>query len=532
MRGLEVFMRWPWIAGVVLLLAAAAEARVVLVGIDGGSWNVVDPLLAAGELPNLAAIAREGVTADLETVEPVSSPVVWTSIATGRSPAAHGVTDFFSTALDVRVPSAFERLAARGLRVGLYDYLMTWPPATLEGGFVIPGWLRRDRAVTPPDVWARIPLTPWTNSYDALKTNEDYRQNALREVEVKASRWNALASAFDLDVGAVVYYAIDATSHRFWHGAYPAEFDEEIASLATGVERTALFDAWRALDRQLGEIRRELSEGDTILIASDHGFQARKKTGDVWVSHFDEAVARAGLDAERDGFSILSQFAQLVVRVRPGPFEAADRSSARLAELIESHRTPDGSGLFWAAEVLDIAPRPQGRERPWWNRLRQWAVKRILESVYDVELDPSAHALILAIPRAGLLAELPPDSEVEVGGKSVALERVFSRQVFTASHDPIGIFLAAGGPIARVPERGRISVLDVAPLLFYLAGSPLPDDLEGTLPAAWIDADRLAQRPVRVLPGSQMPGLERRSGEAPAGDPELVEKLRRLGYIE
>ena len=53
-------------------LASVAAARVLVVGVDGGSWNVIDPLLAAGELPHLAELIERGVSADLATVEPVT----------------------------------------------------------------------------------------------------------------------------------------------------------------------------------------------------------------------------------------------------------------------------------------------------------------------------------------------------------------------------------------------------------------------------------------------------------------------------
>jgi predicted AlkP superfamily phosphohydrolase/phosphomutase len=109
--------------GVLLALASAvpAGARVVLFWIDGGAWPQIDRGLAAGELPAFAALAARGVTAELTTVEPVISPVVWSSIATGRSPEAHGITDFFRNRTQLRVPTVFERLAAAGQRVGLYD---------------------------------------------------------------------------------------------------------------------------------------------------------------------------------------------------------------------------------------------------------------------------------------------------------------------------------------------------------------------------------------------------------------------------
>ncbi len=115
----------------------------------------------------------------------------------------------------MKVPTVFERLAASGLRVGLYDYLITWPPQTFPGGFVIPGWLRRDDAVTPPNVWSRVPQGRFVNSYDRAYTSEVYLHRAGLEVREKAARWNGLAEAFDLDVGAVIFYAVDMTAHRY-----------------------------------------------------------------------------------------------------------------------------------------------------------------------------------------------------------------------------------------------------------------------------------------------------------------------------
>lgn len=76
----------------------------------------------------LAAGLALGATAELDTVEPVISPVVWTNIATGRSPRAHGVSGFLTSRRQLRVPTAFERIAAAVQRVGLYEWLVTWPP--------------------------------------------------------------------------------------------------------------------------------------------------------------------------------------------------------------------------------------------------------------------------------------------------------------------------------------------------------------------------------------------------------------------
>jgi len=73
-------------------------AKALLIGLDGADWNIVDPLIEAGRLPNLGRLVREGTRGRLRTITPMLSPVIWTSIATGVLPARHGIIDFLATA--------------------------------------------------------------------------------------------------------------------------------------------------------------------------------------------------------------------------------------------------------------------------------------------------------------------------------------------------------------------------------------------------------------------------------------------------
>lgn len=68
--------------------------RVVLVGIDGATWDVIRPLAAAGKLPTFARLPSEGWSAPLRSMEPMVSPALWTTIATGKTPARHGIAGF------------------------------------------------------------------------------------------------------------------------------------------------------------------------------------------------------------------------------------------------------------------------------------------------------------------------------------------------------------------------------------------------------------------------------------------------------
>ena len=514
------------------LLALPASARVVLVGVDGASWSVIDPLLAAGELPSIAAVAERGIAAELEAVEPVNSPTVWTSIATGRSPEAHGVTDFLKRSVSVQVPTIFERLAAQGKRVGTYDYLVTWPPRPLPGGFVIPGWLRRDESVTPADVFERAGLPKYRYSLDGLASREDYVENSRKELAHKAAHWNALAGAFDLDVGAVTFYSVDGLSHRFWHDSFPEQFDEGVPPpeerYANLIPATMI-----GIDRAIGEIAGALGPEDSLLVVSDHGFKAGEDgLRRVWSSNLAPSLARAGLLPERDGFRIVSQFSVVLLRVHPGPFETRDPILERLTGLFESARTAEGESLY-AVDVIDMVERPAGSQRPLLRRLRQWAVRLILRRFYHIELDPNAHAYLLVRPRSEVFEAAWPDEAVEIAGTTLPISEIVFADGFSGTHHPIGIFLAAGAPIRHLVEREKVSVLEVAPLLAYLAGAEIPDDLEGSFLEHWIRSEHLAAHPALAASAEDLPHLpERDRPPASGGDSDLIERLRSMGYIE
>ena len=512
-------------------LASSAAARVVLVGVDGGSWNLIDPRMASGELPHLRALARRGVTGNLKSVKPLSSPAVWTSIATGRTPKEHGIRNFYATGADIRVPTLWERLAGAGLRVGLYDYLMTWPPLDVPAGFVIPGWLRRDDRTVPPDVFARAGLEPYAYSLDDVRAPDEILANCRRELAEKPGRFVRLVKAYDLDVAAVTFYSVDAASHRFWDDSFPEDFEEGKGKPEERF-RDVIPEILRATDRALGEIVASLGPEDTILIASDHGFRPQEAVRRVWATDADGWIARTELDPNGDGFEVSTGFAFVIFRVVPGPFSEREATMERLVELLHSARSPEGEALF-RAEILDVAPRPEGFARSWGSWLRQLGVRAFLWW-NDVGFDQPAHGYVFGVPQGDVLDRLWPDGRVRLGDETVPIREFTQADDFSGTHHPIGIFIAAGARIQPKAERIDISVLDLAPLVYYLAGQPLPDDLEGALPVAALDPGGLAERPPQRVAASAAPRLHNRSSSAvgAAGDQEVTERLRSLGYVE
>ncbi len=500
---------------VLLLLAVcgcsrveAPHPKVVLIGLDGASWDVLDPLFEEGVLPHLDGVRRRGVTAELGTVEPVDSPTNWTTIATGRRPEAHGVTNFYATSDFIRVPTVWERLAEQGVRVGLYDYLITWPPRRLDRGFVIPGWTRLDDAVTPPDAFSRAGVTPYAYSVARLATAGSAIANAQRELNEKPPRWNRLVQAFSLDVGAVTFYSFDLISHRFWK---PADVRQ----------RSAVRDTALGMDVAMGEILETLGPETAVIFASDHGFQAAPEVRRRWSFHLSRWLPLAGLDPERDRFLVVNDWQNVILRIDPGP--DAEAVLTRLQKLFASATDSAGAPLF---QVETARNGPGGAAFSGSSGSSGSLSKTFTELV---ERTPSAFGFVLALPNRELLERVCPQEAIKTMGGAVPCGALAHIEEFTGAHHPTAFFLAAGGPIRHREERSRLHVLDIAPLLFYLAGQPIPDDLEGRLATEILDPEFLRRHPPRTVRARP---LKRPMGtETPVEDPELSRRLRSLGYV-
>jgi Type I phosphodiesterase / nucleotide pyrophosphatase len=503
--------------------APPSAPRLVLVGVDGGSWNLIDPLLAAGELPHLAALAERGVTADLEAnVEPLISPAIWTSIATGRRPESHGVTAFTDGRRSIRVPTVWDRLAAGGLRVGLYDYLITWPPRDLPGGFVIPGWLRRDRRTAPPDVFEQAGVEPYSYEVVDFGTLDDVVAATRRELAEKPRTWNRLAAHWQPDVGAVVLFAVDVVSHHFWHTTVPRDPTRPVADPVLDTEPRfdgVIPETLRGIDRAVAEIVAALDDDDHVVVVSDHGFGARDGTFRRWGFDRRFLLDKAGFAAGDDRVSVHFSFLVLSLAVVPGPEEEREEVVERLESFFSAIHGPAGEPIF---DVHAVREPQRVREQ----EVPDWMVELVEDRM-------PAYAFVFAVPIAETFDRLWPDGLVEIAGESHPLGTFATPHVFSGDHESTGIFFAAGAAFRHRPERARLSVLDLAPLFFYLAGRPIPDDLEGRFDESLIRPDYLAAHPPRRVPAATVPGLPEEPADAAEGasDAEIEERLRALGYV-
>lgn len=348
-----------------IVRASRPGRRVVFVGLDGADWELLDPYMAEGVMPNLASLVRAGRSGVLTTIHPPLSPLVWTTIATGVGPLDHRILDFtrFSPTTGARepigsderqVPAIWNMATAGGRSVAVLGLWATYPAEPVRGGVVSdrlfsfqfgeaappPG------AVYPParEAWARDALAaseaaigyPALREYFPWLTEPEYRRaladpnafarpvSALRRILVETDVYRRLA--VDL-LTRQAPPAGGAPGQAPPVGGAPGQLPDLTILYIQGTDAVGHLFApyapprlprvspedfaryggvprryFTAVDALLGEMRR-LAErsGAVLLVASDHGFR--------WRDRPDEppsfAAATAGRWHREEGIALL-----------------------------------------------------------------------------------------------------------------------------------------------------------------------------------------------------------------------------------
>jgi predicted AlkP superfamily phosphohydrolase/phosphomutase len=297
---------------------SADHGRVLVLGLDGMEPTVVDLLMAEGKLPHFAKIRQEGAYGRLTSAHPLLSPVVWTTIATGKTPDEHHIGHFVAinqksgeplpvTSRMRRVKALWNILSDSGRSVAVVGWWASWPAETVRGsivsdhlcyhflmepeaeaakgakgaGLTYPPELAATLAgkVERPSDLKREDLAPFVTVDDA-----DLARAFDFEDDLSHFKW-ALATAhtysrigLDLwkeqkpDLGMVYIEGTDSTSHLFGHLFRAQGLSGELAHQQEKFGR-AVEQMYIYADQILGRFLESMDSRTTLIVLSDHGFQ-------------------------------------------------------------------------------------------------------------------------------------------------------------------------------------------------------------------------------------------------------------------
>jgi predicted AlkP superfamily phosphohydrolase/phosphomutase len=532
--------------------------KTLLIGLDGATFDVLDPLMEQGVMPFLKTFLAEGVRAGLRTIVPPLTPPAWTSLMTGRTPGQHGVFDFFRmdspesrhirffNSNDVQCETIWTLASAAGLRTTTLNFPAMFPPPRISG-YVVPGWVP----------WKQLRLACWPEGlFDKLKTIPGFNQRELAmdiKIEEKAtegtSNYAELGPWIELhkrreqnlfqvlrylteedpsELTAVLFDGVDKLQHLCWRFIRP-EDDRPLTEDWEFQIRDLCLQYYSCVDRLLQQMCELAGPQTTVLVASDHGFGP---TYDVlhintWLEQHGYLAWSAAAQA-RDTQGALLGVGQVAKHTWLMDWEKTKAFAT----------TPTSNGIYIVVSPDGIAPGVPAADYPAFCRkladeLRQVPDLRtgqpLVSEVWtrdEVFQGPHGHVapdLTLVLRDGGLVSILPSP------------EAVSRRPVVSGAHRYVGIFGARGPGIRRGLDARELSILDIAPTVLYSLGVPLPEDLQGRVPREIFQEGVLEKQPVRKVAAhaAETQAANHAPVSAEMEDEETVlDRLRELGYIE
>jgi predicted AlkP superfamily phosphohydrolase/phosphomutase len=554
--------------------------KTLLVGWDSASWDYLDPLLEKGELLNLQGLVDAGCRGTLRSTIPPITPAAWSSIITGKLPQKHGVYDWvwdsadrlrFATSSD-RIGTPFwQRLNAEGIRVGLVNIPITFPPTPLDG-FIVCGFGAPDppAALSYPEVLlAEIerqfgPYTPAVSPERAHELRRGRGQYAAYEEELRVQETHVqialhLADRYPVDVLAINLMLFDHMNHR-------------------ALDMTLVEASLQEMDRQLGLLLEGFGPDDILLLSdhgarrieglflladwlSDRGYLVRRRKAHQTTSELnyllrqylnqgwglrgrDERVLRALLRGSLDHLpdALVRAFWRSVqVRV-PRAFdhycfeEEVDIKASpvlkprnigaiyvnRHAGLPGRHATPEQTAEGLARELAQV--RIPRIDRPLFqnvfNRAELYGVGAPGEPP-DLILDYYGSDFSLHTNKAVSLKQREPYFAF-LGDNPKA-------DLWHGDHHPDGVYLFSGSSFDARRPVGRAHLVDIPATLLHLYEVPLPDDFDGKA----LTSVFLEDCPVLSQPGDAAPpGGYQESEYSESEADQVLSHLRALGYVD
>lgn len=572
---------------------ALPAGRVLIIGLDGVTFDLIKPWVAEGRLPGLAKLMKGGVYGDLGSTMPPMSFPAWSSFLTGKNPGKHGIFDFTA-----RRPHSYETqfinstyrkaesmtvvMSNMGKRVASLSVPLTYPPEKINGvmisGFDAPGigGVADTSAMHPPELYDRLmkevgeyPISP---NLEAL-TGDELLSALIETIEKKGKAALHIYRERPWDCFILMLGETDAVAHHFWK-----YYDKRSPLYSPAGNKpeweSAILSVYQAADKVIREFMAVMPEDTTIIIMSDHGHGGSgAKT--IYMNRWLEGQGLLRFKGEK-GEGKGRQFYQRLVRfffntsktvglkIMPVSIKKIIIRRTRIAGKMESwlrfshmnwERTKAYSEetAYYPTIWINLKGRePLGIVEPGagYDEVRQEIISRLLEW-----RDPATGQKVIrkVYKREeiyhGDYVDQAPDLVIEwnldqgysylsrrsiQGGDTICYIHESEKAcVKSGSHRDKGIFIAYGRYIRRHSRINDPGLIDLAPTALYLLDLPVPKDMDGRVLQEIIDEEYLASHPAKFN-HSITEGMNRGDTVTYSDEEQDVisSRLKGLGYLD
>jgi predicted AlkP superfamily phosphohydrolase/phosphomutase len=527
------------------------KPEVIIFGLDGATYTVLDDLIKRGLMPNLERFISEGVKAKLESTVPPLTPPAWSALVTGRSPGNHGILGFMQYAdahsnsvqlVNSRMLTAetmWSMVNRHGKRAGCLNFVGHQPAPKIDG-WVLPGWVSwrwMKNLSHPAGIIEKLKkdLPGFDVKTLALDFEEekksitgavmdDYKSWITPHLEREEQWFNVLCYMMEkdpVDLLAVVFDGVDKLQHMLWSHLDPALLEDNPEYLRI---QQMVWEYFKKVDDILGETVKRWGDESTILICSDHGFTHSYEIlyMNTWLEQQGYLTWKPEIETAPDGFSELDNFDLFL------PFDPEHTKCFVL--------NSSSNGIFI---------HRKGQRNEWgidpeeYDSFRKELTEALLTRCVDPE---TGERLITRVYTREEIFDGPnmenaPDLTVTLRDFGFVSTRrtntVYAKRAKPmGTHHPDGIFIARGPNVQKNKSINRLNLLDIAPTTLHAMDLPIPQDLQGRVAKELYTPEYLAKHPVtwgdRTVTGeaSVLPS------DVPEEDVDVLEKMKALGYIE
>jgi predicted AlkP superfamily phosphohydrolase/phosphomutase len=544
--------------------------KVFLLGLDGATWKVLDRFIELGLMPNLARLRREGTGGVLNSTIPYLTPVAWSSLLTGVTPAKHGIFGYnvmenregriiglLANRSKIKVPTIFDMYSQLGKKLISINMPMSYPPSD-QDGIIITGLMTPSRESTyfyPPTLLAELRQHGIDYRIDidiAREEGADLRERMshylgdeadhffrdLRQVtEEREKAVDYLLNNKEWDLFQVNFITTDRIQHFLWDYLWQDNTDSQV------VKR--IHEQYAYLDGIIGRVYDQVKDRAILVICSDHGFGDYKGNfyPAVWLKQHGYYVERSseltpGLIVKRILKTL--RLSKLVLRF----LERSEKDVAKKLIYIGTSNVYWKKTRAYVYSTNGVRINVKGRDQfgivepgEEFERLRDEIRQgllaitdedgnRVLAGVYTAE---KLYGVAHLEEAPDLFFDFADDhfhtTYYAVTESSVYLDKGHPwRQ---GDHRRDGIVLLAGKGVAG-GKTITADIEDVLPTVLFIQDLPLSDDFDGRIIRDAFTDEFVANR---KHPGKRF--FERHEVDAPGGDQgdEVIDRLKGLGYI-
>lgn len=542
--------------------------KCIVIGLDGATFDIINPMIKEGELPTFKKIMKNGCYGKLKSTPIPISPSAWSSFITGLNPGGHRIFGFFKplkNSYSVTVTNSTDRkgiemwdaLNKSGKTCGAVNIPLTYPAKDING-FMISGFpspKMDEKAVKPKALLETLrenlgDLSTQPHVFWCKGNEEKYIEDCYKRWDIEEKMYHLLKRE-KCDVLIFVFKITDDISHGLWKCI---DSSHPFHDAKAGKLKDKVLDVYRRADKVLSDVIGQMDSDTILIVMSDHGFGPVHST--VYLNNWlmkmgylklkNDFVTRLKLFLHKRGFNaanifIMARKLRVENLIIKKAFSSKEKKGKMRGKLLLNFNDVDWTKTkaYGGWGCGEIYVNMKGREPSGIVEEGEYEelVKELISKFRDLR-DPRNNNRMFGEPVAGrdvfrgkyknegadmvFSDQLEYNTFPEFISNKLVTESLLYR---SGEHRPYGIFMAYGRDITH-GELKNANIIDITPTILYYTESKIPKEMHGRILKGIFSEDILEKEEVF----EEIEEKEKESVVTKEEEEEIMERLRNLGY--